>query len=30
MHRTNTVDNAVVFDGEMWLEIDDAETVHLN
>ena len=29
MHRTNTVDYAIVFDGEMWLELDDAKTVHL-
>src|SRR5882724_5328024 len=30
MHRTNTVDYAVVYDGEMWLELDDGETLHLN
>ena len=29
MHRTNTVDYAVVYDGEIWLELDDARTVHL-
>jgi mannose-6-phosphate isomerase-like protein (cupin superfamily) len=29
MHKTNTVDFAVVYDGEIWLELDDAETVHL-
>ncbi len=29
MHKTNTVDYAIAFDGEMWLELDDAETVHL-
>ena len=29
MHKTNTVDYAVVYDGEIWLELDDAETVHL-
>jgi len=29
MHKTNTVDYAVVYDGEMWLELDDAKTVHL-
>jgi mannose-6-phosphate isomerase-like protein (cupin superfamily) len=29
MHKTNTVDYAIVFDGEMWLELDDAKTVHL-
>src|ERR1700682_3360461 len=29
MHKTNTVDYAVVYDGEMWLELDDGKTVHL-
>jgi mannose-6-phosphate isomerase-like protein (cupin superfamily) len=29
MHKTNTVDYAVVYDGEIWLELDDAETLHL-
>jgi mannose-6-phosphate isomerase-like protein (cupin superfamily) len=29
MHKTNTVDYSVVYDGEMWLELDDGETVHL-
>jgi mannose-6-phosphate isomerase-like protein (cupin superfamily) len=29
MHRTNTVDYAVVYEGEIWLELDDARTVHL-
>jgi hypothetical protein len=29
MHKTNTVDYAIVFDGEIWLELDDAKTVHL-
>lgn len=29
MHKTNTVDYAVVFDGEIWLELDDSETLHL-
>ena len=29
MHKTNTVDYAVVFDGEIWLELDDGKTVHL-
>jgi mannose-6-phosphate isomerase-like protein (cupin superfamily) len=29
MHSTNTVDYAVVYDGEIWLELDDSETVHL-
>ena len=30
MHKTNTVDYAVVYDGEMWLELDDGETLHSN
>jgi mannose-6-phosphate isomerase-like protein (cupin superfamily) len=29
MHKTNTVDYSVVYDGEMWLELDDSETLHL-
>ena len=29
MHKTNTVDYAVVYDGEMWLELDDGKTLHL-
>ena len=29
MHRTNTVDYSIVYDGEMWMELDDRETVHL-
>jgi hypothetical protein len=29
MHKTNTVDYALVYDGEIWLELDDARTVHL-
>jgi mannose-6-phosphate isomerase-like protein (cupin superfamily) len=29
MHKTNTVDYAIVFEGEMWLELDDGNTVHL-
>jgi mannose-6-phosphate isomerase-like protein (cupin superfamily) len=29
MHKTNTVDYSVVYDGEIWLELDDAKTVHL-
>jgi mannose-6-phosphate isomerase-like protein (cupin superfamily) len=29
MHSTNTVDYAVVYDGEIWLELDDDMTVHL-
>src|SRR5712671_4723436 len=27
MHKTNTVDYAVVFDGEIWLELDDGKTI---
>src|ERR1700693_2232199 len=29
MHKTKTVDYAVVYDGEIWLELDDSETLHL-
>jgi hypothetical protein len=29
MHKTNTVDYAVVYDGEIWLELDDGATLHL-
>jgi hypothetical protein len=29
MHQTNTVDYSVVYDGEIWLELDDAMTIHL-
>jgi mannose-6-phosphate isomerase-like protein (cupin superfamily) len=29
MHQTNTVDYAVVYEGEIWLELDDAKIVHL-
>ena len=29
MHKTNTVDYAVVYEGEMWLELDNGETLHL-
>jgi mannose-6-phosphate isomerase-like protein (cupin superfamily) len=29
MHKTNTVDYAVVFEGEIWLELDNNETLHL-
>jgi hypothetical protein len=29
MHKTNTVDYSVVYEGEIWLELDDAKTVHL-
>lgn len=30
MHKTNTVDYSIVYDGEIWLELDDGETLHLN
>jgi hypothetical protein len=29
MHKTNTVDYAVVYDGEIWLELDGGKTVPL-
>jgi hypothetical protein len=29
MHRTNTVDYSIIWDGKMWLELDDGKTVHL-
>jgi mannose-6-phosphate isomerase-like protein (cupin superfamily) len=29
MHKTNSVDYAVVYEGEIWLELDDAKTIHL-
>jgi quercetin dioxygenase-like cupin family protein len=29
MHKTNTVDYAVVYDGEISLELDAAKTIHL-
>jgi hypothetical protein len=29
MHRSETVDYAVVLDGEIWLELDDDATTHL-
>jgi hypothetical protein len=29
MHVTQTVDYAILLDGELWLEVDDGETVHL-
>jgi mannose-6-phosphate isomerase-like protein (cupin superfamily) len=29
MHKTQTVDYAVVFEGEIWLEVDDGQTIHL-
>ena len=29
MHTTDTVDYGIVLDGEVWLELDDGEQVHL-
>jgi mannose-6-phosphate isomerase-like protein (cupin superfamily) len=29
MHKTNTVDYAIVYEGEIWLELDDGKTTHL-
>src|SRR5260370_32159105 len=29
MHVTQTVDYAILLDGELWLELDDGATVHL-
>ncbi len=29
MHKTSTVDYSIVYDGEIWLELDDGETMHL-
>jgi hypothetical protein len=29
MHKTNTVDYSIVYDGQMWLELDDGETLQL-
>ena len=29
MHKTNTVDYAVVYEGEIWLELDDTKPIHL-
>ena len=29
MHKTNTVDFAVVYEGEIWLELDNSEALHL-
>jgi mannose-6-phosphate isomerase-like protein (cupin superfamily) len=29
MHKTNTVDYSVVYEGEIWLELDEAKIVHL-
>ena len=30
MHVTQTVDYAILLDGQLWLELDDGETVHLS
>jgi hypothetical protein len=30
MHVTQTMDYAILLDGELWLELDDGETVHLS
>jgi uncharacterized cupin superfamily protein len=30
MHITPTIDYALLLDGELWLELDDGETVHLS
>lgn len=30
MHTTDTIDFALVVEGEVWLELDDGATVHLN
>ena len=29
MHKTNTVDYSIVWEGEMWLELDGGKTIHL-
>jgi len=29
MHTTPTIDYGIVLEGEIWLELDDGETVHL-
>jgi hypothetical protein len=29
MHRTNTVDYAIVYDGEIWMQLDNGETLRL-
>jgi quercetin dioxygenase-like cupin family protein len=29
MHVTSSIDYALVLSGELWLELDDGETVHL-
>jgi hypothetical protein len=29
MHKTNTVDYAIVYYGEIWMELDNCETLHL-
>jgi hypothetical protein len=28
-HRTNTVDYAIVYDGEIWMQLDNGETLRL-
>jgi len=30
MHATASIDYAILLDGELWLELDDGETVHLH
>jgi hypothetical protein len=30
MHTTRTIDYGLMLDGELWLELDDGKTVHLN
>jgi len=30
MHKTQTVDYAILLGGELWLELDDGETAHLS
>jgi mannose-6-phosphate isomerase-like protein (cupin superfamily) len=29
MHKTNTVDYAIAYDGEIWMEVDEGKTLHL-
>ena len=29
MHKTNTVDYAIVYDGEIWMELDEGKMLHL-
>jgi hypothetical protein len=29
VHKTNTVDYASVYDGELWLELDEGATLHM-